>query len=145
VRATLLVVDDDPQIAELIRDMMGGLPVKVLSATGAEEARERIGRGDIDLLLLEPHLARGGGEWLFAAARRERPAMPVLMMSASWEEGERERVLAGGAIETWEKPFGMADVQRRILRWALLALDARAGRGRRNGNGDGFTVDGNVV
>jgi DNA-binding response OmpR family regulator len=80
---TILMVEDDPDLANLMRDILGGLGYMVLDARSAGEAAE-LSRGladPIDLLLTDVSLPGSNGRELADSLRKSRPGLPVLYIS----------------------------------------------------------------
>ncbi|MEW5854665.1 MAG: response regulator [Myxococcota bacterium] len=103
---TVLVVDDDPQIRELLRRLLTREGWRVLEACHGEEALLQMQRQVPDLCILDVDMPVLDG---LRARRRmlEQPALqpvPVLMMSGSWTGTEEHTV----GILT--KPFTLQDV-----------------------------------
>ena len=109
--ATILVVDDEPVIRDLLRRMLGREGHRVLVATSGPAAVERIlgYGGPLDLVLTDVMMPEMNGLELAEQLRRLRPEVPVLFMS-----GYDERILApSGVLEAGvkllRKPFRMAE------------------------------------
>ncbi len=80
---TILLVDDQPDVRELARDMLAAKGYQVLEAGNAAEALQ-VGQnhaGHIDLLLTDVVMPGMSGHGLAAELRRQRPDVRVLYMS----------------------------------------------------------------
>lgn len=80
---TLLIVEDDADILEYYRILLGGLGLRLLRATTGEEALSLVDGGEtVDLILLDMVLPGMGGEDFFRALRVGRGAdTPVVACS----------------------------------------------------------------
>jgi DNA-binding response OmpR family regulator len=123
--AKLLVVDDDRAIAELVRDqLVRGGHEAVLAHDGAT-ARALALEGRTDLLVLDLMLPGESGLDVLRAVRAAPIAQPiVLVLTARVTEEDALLGFEAGADDYVRKPFGVAELGRRID--ALLGLRARA-------------------
>jgi DNA-binding NtrC family response regulator len=80
---TILVVDDDPAILELVSQLLIASGYKVLTASSGEEGlqRSRDFKGEIRLLLSDFQMPHMSGIDLATTMTLERPSLKVLLMS----------------------------------------------------------------
>ncbi len=114
--ATILVVEDEPAILELISASLRHAGHAVISAESAEEALRLIGSSLPDLALIDWMLPGVSGIEL---ARRIRIAertrnLPVIMLTARGEEHDKVAGLEAGADDYMTKPFSPRELQARI-------------------------------
>jgi len=114
--ATVLVVEDEPQIQELIAINLEHLGHKVLRAASAEEAESLIRAALPDVLVLDWMLP---GESGLAFARRLRGdertrELPILMLTARAMEQDKISGLEAGADDYLTKPFSPRELAARI-------------------------------
>jgi DNA-binding response OmpR family regulator len=125
----VLVVDDEPEIRNLLEKALGARGFAVETAPDGEEALARVAARPPSLVLLDAMLPRIHG---FEVARRLRADprtrdVPVIMMTAiyrGWRFAQDARD-AYGAEDYIEKPFRIDDVAARID----VVLEATAARG----------------
>ena len=118
---TILVVEDDDDVRQLVCRVLAQQGYKVLDAHDAETATALADRhpGVIHLLLADVVLPRLSGRELAARLSIHRPATKVLYVSGSSDEAvTRHRVLEPG-IKFLEKPFSLD----RLLRTVRQVLD----------------------
>jgi two-component system phosphate regulon response regulator PhoB len=114
--ATVLVVEDEPQIQELVAINLEHLGHRVLRAASAEEAEASI-RGTLpDVVILDWMLP---GESGLALARRLRAQqrtrdLPILMLTARAMEHDKISGLEAGADDYLTKPFSPKELAARI-------------------------------
>ncbi len=126
---TLLLVEDEPGVRELVRDMLDLAGYTVLEAAMPSEA-ERLSHefsGDIQLLLTDVVMPEMSGLELSARLRVARPDLQVMYMS-----GFPEPTVGDGSAEApgahfISKPFDRQGLLRSVRR-ALDATDAPGGR-----------------
>jgi len=116
VTATVLVVEDEPQIQELVAVNLEHVGHKVLRAASAEEAEAAIRHALPDVLVLDWMLP---GESGVAFARRLRAdertrELPILMLTARAMEQDKISGLEAGADDYLTKPFSPKELAARI-------------------------------
>ncbi|MDX8151746.1 response regulator transcription factor [Patulibacter brassicae] len=120
--ARILVVDDEESIRALLAFPLRRDGHEVLTATTGPEALEQFERGQPDLVLLDVMLPGLDGVAV-CRALRERSAVPIIMLSARGEEGDRVAGLEAGADDYVTKPFSVRELRSRVraaLRRAAL-------------------------
>lgn len=80
---TLLVVDDDPDIRDLLTMTLEGVGYVVLVAKDATEARARVESAHIDLVLIDAVLPGESGPELAEWIAREKK-LPLVLLSGDW-------------------------------------------------------------
>ena len=114
--ATILVVDDEPDIRAVIRFALEGADFRVLEAGYADEARRLLTTEQPDLILLDWMLPGRSGLEL-AQQLKQNPktrAVPIIMVSARGEEEDRIKGLDTGADDYIAKPFSPREMIARI-------------------------------
>ena len=125
----VLVVEDESAIAELIAINLRHAGYEVSVVTDAEAARSSVDRVLPDLVLLDWMLPGQSGLALAKAWRAEARTkpMPIIMLTARAEEGDKLAGLDGGADDYLTKPFSPRELLARIRavlrRRAPQALD----------------------
>jgi two-component system, OmpR family, phosphate regulon response regulator PhoB len=114
--ATILIVEDEADLSELMRYNLEAENFRVVSAESGDEAVERIRDGVPDLILLDWMLPGLSGIELTRRwrSRDETARVPIIMVTARGEEEERVRGLATGADDYLVKPFSMPELVARI-------------------------------
>src|ERR1700722_12836504 len=79
---SVLVVEDEPGIVELINDVVGANHgARLLAARDMAEARKLLEHEQVDLMLLDINLPDGDGLALLPALRRSSPEAQTLVMT----------------------------------------------------------------
>jgi two-component system phosphate regulon response regulator OmpR len=112
-RPTVLVVDDDPDVRELIRDYLTDNGYDVLEAAGGETARALLEDRIPDVALLDVGLPGEDGLSL-ARFLRERFDIGVIMVSGAGETVDRIVGLEVGADDYVAKPFDPRELRARL-------------------------------
>lgn len=110
--ATLLVVDDEPDIIETVRMFFGAKGYRVLGAGSADEAASLLSETP-DLILLDI-MMRGMDGISFCRRIREQVLCPILFLTARTEEHSLVEGLAAGGDDYISKPFRMAELHARV-------------------------------
>ncbi len=112
---TILLVEDEEQVRNLVRDTLRREGYKVLDAASAVAARRLVGshKGPIHLLITDVVMPKEGGRQLAESLVARRPLMKVLFMS-----GYTDRAVAGGATggesSFIQKPFTPSTLSRKV-------------------------------
>ena len=112
---TILMVEDDPDLANLMRDVLGSLGYMVLDARSAGEAAELSGgfTDPIDLLVTDVSLPDLSGRELADSLRKPRPGLPVLYISGFPPSVDASDAPQPGAAFL-AKPFSPAELADRV-------------------------------
>ena len=79
---TVLTVDDDLNVLEVIEARLSANGFRVLKATGAEKALHILKNDHIDLMISDMKMPGMGGLDLFSEVREFRPDLPVIFLTA---------------------------------------------------------------
>ncbi|MBX9589796.1 MAG: phosphate regulon transcriptional regulator PhoB [Hyphomonadaceae bacterium] len=112
----MLVVEDEAALAELIRYNLEAEGLRISVAANGEEAEVVLAEDAFDLVVLDWMLPGISGLELCRRLRRREAtrALPVLMLTARGEEGDRVRGLATGADDYVVKPFSVPEMVARV-------------------------------
>lgn len=109
----ILIVEDEPAIAEGLAFNLRQEGFRTLIALNGQTARGVLRRESPDLLILDLMLPDGDGVDLCRAVRAESD-IPILMLTARDREEEKVRGLEAGADDYITKPFGVREVIARV-------------------------------
>src|SRR5574341_1454517 len=110
----VLVVEDDRELAGLLRDGLRREHIDTDVAESFAEGRSRALEGSYDVLILDVMLPGGSGFELCRAVRDERLTTPVLMLTAMDAVDDRVRGLEAGADDYLTKPFAFRELLARV-------------------------------
>ena len=115
-RPLVLVVEDEPAQAEVLLYNLEREGYRVALAPDGEEAVARIDETPPDLVVLDWMLPGISGIEICRRirARRETRDIPVIMLTARGEEGDRVRGLDTGADDYVVKPFSVSEMVARV-------------------------------
>jgi DNA-binding response OmpR family regulator len=110
---TVLVVDDEPTIREIVAGYLERDGYRTLEAADGNRARELLERDPPDLVVLDVMLPGADGlelcRWI-----RSRSRLPVIMLTARGEESDRIVGLELGADDYVTKPFSPRELAARV-------------------------------
>jgi two-component system phosphate regulon response regulator PhoB len=123
---TVLVVDDDPAIREMVRLALQRNGYTALEAGDTLEARQQLAAGETDIVLLDWMLPGQSGLEFIRSLRGApaRNSVPVIMLTARDREQEKIAALEAGADDYISKPFSIKELLARIK--AVLRRTATA-------------------
>ena len=112
----ILVVEDEAAIREMIQFTLSRAGIEVLEAGDVERARELLAREPVELVLLDWMLPGASGLELLQALRRDAATarLPVILLTARAESGDKVVGLEAGADDYVTKPFSPAELTARI-------------------------------
>ncbi len=125
MRRRVLVVDDEPLFAEMMRDVLAGLPggVDVSTAANGHAAVEAVRQSAPDLVMLDINMPEMNGLDALKHIRALDPGMPVLMITGC-DSQSASAALANGAFGYLPKPMDV----RYVGHLVQLALGTRPAR-----------------
>ena len=114
--ARVLIVEDEAPLAELLRYNLEAEGFRVTHAESGEEAEIMVAEERPDLVLLDWMLPQVSGIELCRRlrARPETRAIPIVMLTARGEEGDKIRGLSTGADDYVVKPFSLPELIARV-------------------------------
>jgi DNA-binding response OmpR family regulator len=123
-RSTVLLVDDEESVQKLLTYPLEREGYTVVQARDGEEALERYRETPVDLVILDLMLPRLDGLAVCRRLREERSAVPIIMLTARGDEGDKVLGLELGADDYITKPFSIREFMSRVralLRRAQLS------------------------
>ncbi|GAA0843315.1 response regulator transcription factor [Marinobacter szutsaonensis] len=124
-KASILVVDDDAAIRELLQEHLSRVGYDIRTAGDGDQMRQLLGERPADLIVLDVMLPGDDG---FTLCRqiREHSQVPIIMLTASSDETDRVVGLEIGADDYLAKPFSARELQARVKALLRRARFARA-------------------
>ncbi|HKG35323.1 MAG TPA: response regulator transcription factor [Solirubrobacterales bacterium] len=110
---TILVIEDDAEIRDLVRVIMERQGMRVIEARDGRDGLRSFYESKPDVVVLDISLPEIDG-WQALARIRELSETPVMMLTAADQELEKVRGLRNGADDYVTKPFGRLELQARI-------------------------------
>jgi two-component system phosphate regulon response regulator PhoB len=113
---TILIVDDEPAIRQMLAFALSNAGFSCQEASDADKAHASIKRGPPDLILLDWMLPGVSGFHLARRLKRdpETRIIPIIMLTARDEEPDKVKGLEVGADDYVTKPFSTKELVARI-------------------------------
>ncbi|MDD6175045.1 MAG: response regulator transcription factor [Firmicutes bacterium] len=112
-KITIVIVEDERAVADLLKTVLEANHYHVLTAKTAAEAEALISSHCPDVILLDLGLPDGDGLNLIRLVRKWSQ-VPILVVSARMQQGDKVKALDLGADDYITKPFGTQELLARI-------------------------------
>ena len=125
---TVLVVDDEVRLLEVIAMALEGMGHTVLTAETAEAALDVLENRDVHLVLSDLRLPELSGRDLLEKVKAARPGLPVVIMTAYASLKDAVEIIKEGAFDYTVKPFDLHDLEATVtsaLRFYDLGAENR--------------------
>jgi cyclic di-GMP phosphodiesterase len=131
MNTSVLVVDDEPGIREILARWLSGGGYDVQTASSADEALRRVHDCPPAVALCDIRMPGHDGLWLAQHIRRDSPETAVIMATGVQDVTSAVTSLRQGVIDYLTKPFGRDRLRESVLRgieWHKAATDSRRWR-----------------
>lgn len=125
---TILVVEDDPSVRELLRDQMRAAGHEVVTANDGADAIQRLSNFLVHAMILDINLPRMDGFEVLKVVQGMPTiaGLPILVLSARHAERDVRRALVLGAWDYLAKPYTEQQLVRRMTRLLRGRFEAPA-------------------
>ncbi len=123
MKTSILIVDDDPSILEVLDARLTASDFRVTKAKDAASAARILRDESIDLLVSDIKMPRKSGMELFTEIRQTNPSLPVIFLTAYGTIPDAVEAMKQGAVDYISKPFD----GRTLIKKINTALAARPG------------------
>jgi two-component system KDP operon response regulator KdpE len=127
-RATLLVIEDEPEIRRLLKAALGAEGYRVVESTTGRRGAIDAGTHKPDLAIVDLGLPDVDGVEVIRRIR-EWTSMPIVVLSARMQERAKIEALDAGANDYVTKPFAMGELLARLRAALRNAVRSAAGNG----------------
>jgi two-component system, NtrC family, response regulator PilR len=127
VKPVALVVDDEPDIRELLSMTLERMDIGTRACADVADAKRWLGRETYDLCLTDMRLPDGDGLELVEWMQREAPGVPVAVITAHGSVEAAVKALKVGAFDFVSKPLDLQDL-RKLVTAALKLRGAAPGK-----------------
>ena len=124
--ASILVVDDEPHVSEMLQDFLLELGYTVDLATTGGEALSRASSKRPDAVILDMRLPDTTGDQLFTKLRALDGSLSIVIVSGDADGDVARRTVAAGAFQYLQKPFDFDVLQQTITRAVLAGREHHA-------------------
>ncbi len=113
-KAKVLLAEDDPSLAFMIRDNLEDAGFEVVHASDGDSAWEQYQENNFDICLLDVMMPQKDGFWVAKKIRQKSDIIPILFLTAKSLEEDRIRGFQTGADDYIIKPFSMQELLMRM-------------------------------
>jgi len=106
----VLVVDDDPELAETLADGLGERGFEAQPCSSSSEAADKLRADSFDALVTDLRMPKVDGMQLLAISRKLAPERPVIVMTAYGAIETAVDAIRQGAYQYMTKPFGLDEL-----------------------------------
>ena len=117
-KPTVLIVDDEPDLVELVKLTLERMNLATAAASDLATARRLLGERRFELCLADMRLPDGDGLDLVAWIQQHQPQLPVAVITAHGNVETAVRALKAGAFDFVSKPLDLG-VLRRLVSVAM--------------------------
>lgn len=110
----ILIIEDDISILRGLKDNLEYEGYKVISATNGMEGMKLALEKEVGLLLLDIMLPGMNGHEICRRVKKEKPELPIIMLTARGSEMDKVSGLDTGADDYITKPFSLPELLARI-------------------------------
>jgi len=106
----ILIVDDEPEMVEELKEILESEGYIVDSAFNGEEALLKFNKGGINLVLLDIKMPRMNGVEVYRKMRKINSSIPIIIVTGSFAKKNAEQILQEGADAIIYKPFEVEEL-----------------------------------
>ena len=127
---TILIVEDEVDILEVLKTALGGPNRSVCVARNLEQARSQLAAEEVSLVILDLVFPHGDGRTLLMEVRQDprTATVPVIVLSGRTAAHTKIECFALGADDYFEKPFNpdtlALSVTAKLQRWGEISLES---------------------
>ncbi len=124
-RPLALIIDDEPDIRELLEITLGRMDIDTLAADDLASARKLLSKNEFDLCLTDMRLPDGDGIDLVKEIGKIYPQLPVAVITAHGNVESATQALKAGAFDFVSKPVDLK-ILRQLVTTALKLRNNKA-------------------
>ncbi len=115
-RATLLIVDDEPQVCDTLRRVLRRDGFHVLTANSAADALATLENNAVDVIISDQRMPRESGVSLLGKVRERWPGVIRFLLSGAADAEEVDRAVAEGTVQLFlSKPVPGSELRRHLV------------------------------
>ncbi len=113
---TVLIVDDEPEIREMLTDSLSRFGFTVVAVESGEKAVELLrGNTSVDLVVLDMVMPGIDGRETYFEIKKVRPTMPVFVSTGYSSEGKVQDIMSNGGVGFLHKPFTLDELRINLV------------------------------
>jgi len=116
----VLIVDDNPNMSNLLSDMLEVFDFSSQRAADGEEALSILHQQDFSLLITDLRMPKMTGLELLKAVKDQYPELPVVVITGYSTEATEQELVSAKADGFLNKPFRMNDIESVLRKFSLM-------------------------
>lgn len=116
----ILIVDDNPNMSNLLSDMLEVFEFSSQRAADGEEALSLLNQQDFSLIITDLRMPKMGGLELLRKVKDKYPNLPVVVISGYSTEATEHELRSAKADGFLNKPFRMNDIESVLKKFSLM-------------------------
>ncbi|MGB0894513.1 MAG: response regulator transcription factor [Parashewanella sp.] len=113
-RQRIMLVEDEPDLANLVQLNLSALNLDVMHCTTISQAQQQLNDIDVDLILMDRMLPDGDGLMFCMQLEQKQNTTPIMMITAKDSEADVVLGLESGADDYLIKPFSVLELRARV-------------------------------
>jgi len=110
----ILIVDDEPDILELVADSLRSHGYFVQTATSGNQALKKSNSEEFDLIISDIMMPDGDGIYLADEIRKKHKKTPYIFFITGYSNYSNEEAFSKGVNEVFQKPFSFSDFIQKV-------------------------------
>jgi diguanylate cyclase (GGDEF)-like protein len=115
-KESILVVDDDQRVCEVLKELFGAMQFPTTSSLSGEEALRMLKEKQYTFLLADMKMPQMNGMELIRRTRENFPSVSVVAMTGYTDEYQYVDIINAGANDFVKKPIDIAELEAKIVR-----------------------------
>jgi two-component system cell cycle response regulator len=115
-KESILVVDDDQRVCEVLKELLGALQFPTASALSGSEALKMLKDKPYTFVLADMKMPEMNGMELIRQSRENFPSVSVIAMTGYADEYKYVDIINAGANDFLKKPIDIAELEAKIIR-----------------------------
>jgi two-component system, NtrC family, response regulator AtoC len=116
VTHTILIVDDETRLAEVLAAALENFGHRPIVCSSASDALDVMAREEVDLIISDLRMKGMDGRELLHAIHRKWPDIPVVLMTAFTSVRDAVELIKEGAFDYVAKPFEISEIEATVAR-----------------------------
>lgn len=113
-KATILLVEDDPNLSMVLQDYLEMLDYNIILATNGMEGHEAYKKNQVDLCILDVMMPKKDGFTLAGEIRTQDETVPIIFLTAKSLKEDRIHGFQKGCDDYITKPFSTEELSLRV-------------------------------
>lgn len=122
----VLVVDDEPLVCEMLKEILGTMRCEVIACQNGREGVDSFDAGRFDLVMTDLAMPKMSGWQLARAIRVKDPAVPIALFSAWGSQMNASVMRENGVDYLFQKPFEISMIRNVLMAALELGRERRA-------------------